>query len=236
MRMRTGNLAATVLVLGLGLSLALSGCGEKGGGSGGSGGAGGSAGSGGSASGEQTEAAKPAEKTETPTASKTAGTLTMPGCDVMNKVAKAESDANTAGLTLTPPQGPIGLSPFSEVAGPAARAAMAEATEVVGCYYPVSMHNAVFQWVVEIPKAKYQALVETMRTDSFYSETTVGGITVFSYTVSEETMIGTMRTNYAYGFIGDVWIAIIDNASGSYTASGVDGVLSLNPWLLTADG
>ena len=227
MRRRHSITITAALALALGLTFAVTGCSQPGDSNNDS---------------SQSETKKPDDKSNdggTPQKSEpapTANVLAFPGCGVMNPVAKAESDTNTAGIALEPPQGPANTTRFLELAGPAAIEAISDATRVEGCYYPVSMHNAVFQWVIDIPKEKYQSLVETLRSDSFYTSSTVSGITVFSYTITEETMLGTMKTHYAYGFIGDVWIAIIHNAAGDYTASGVDSVLAANPWLLTASG
>lgn len=225
---RTGTVAAA-LAIALGCALTLSACDAKQDAGDGSAQNGGSQNDS-SQNDKNGDGGSNAPKPETPKI------IAFPGCSAMNTVAKAESDANTGGLTLTPPQGSIGVDRFNDVAGPAALATMAKAKQVGGCYYPVSMHNAVSQWVAEVPKADYQALVEVMRADSFYSQSTVSGVTVFSYTITEDTMIGQMTTHYAYGFIGDVWIAIIHNASGDYTQSGVDSVLAANPWLLTSSG
>jgi len=161
--------------------------------------------------------------------------IALPDCETMNATIAGESDAfyelqGEAGVTAH--RGAVDLSIFEEYAGPSAREAMAQATQVGGCTWPVHYHNVVTQYVAELPQATRDELVAALR-ESDFVESTTGPALRFDYTeYGEPSPVATIDIDYTYLFVDDVWIAIIGNGQLDYGQGAIDGLAAANPGAL----
>lgn len=169
--------------------------------------------------------------TPPPTTEPTPAPITLPACEAMNATIQDESDAfyalqGDAGVTAH--RGEVDLTIFNDTVGPVAQQAMAQATQVRGCTWPVHYHNIVTQYVAEIPDGVQDELVAELRA-SAYVESTFGLVPRFDHSEAEETTIGTFTTTITYLFVGDAWIAIMGNGSLDYAQGALDGLFAANP-------
>lgn len=190
-------------------------------------------------SGEPSRTSAPtAPSPETPTADPEPQPVVLPDCESMNATIQGESDefyalANTGG-GVSAHRGEVDTTIFNDSVGPVARNAMAEATQLRGCTWPVQYHNIVTQYVAEIPSETRETLIAELR-DSLYLESTAGPALRFDHTEhgDPEALI-TIDTNITYLFLGEIWIAIVGNGQLDYAQGALDGLIAVNPDLASA--
>ena len=180
-----------------------------------------------------TSAPAPTSSAPAPEPSEEPQAIVLPDCERMNATITGESDAfyelqGDAGVTAH--RGAVDLSVFEQYAGPSAREAMAQATQVQGCTWPVHYHNVVTQYVAELPAVARDGLVVALR-ESDFVESAMGPTLRFDYTEPSDSPF-TVAIDYTYLFIDEVWIAIIGNGQLDYAQGALDGLAAANPGLL----
>lgn len=181
-----------------------------------------------------TQTGSPSTPAPTQTTEPAPAPIALPECEAMNATIQGESDAfyalqGDAGVTAH--RGEVDLTIFDETVGPAAREAMAQATQVRGCTWPVHYHNVVTQYTAQIPEAARDALIAALR-ESVYVESTEGPAIRFDHTEpGEPSPVVTIDTDIAYLFVGDAWIAIMGNGELDYGPGALDGLFAVNPGL-----
>ncbi|WP_017793295.1 hypothetical protein [Leucobacter salsicius] len=181
------------------------------------------------------EEAEPAEEAE-PVGKEAAPApveLVLPtACDAMNSTAFDEAAAAIANLNLSVPIQAAGPEIFENTAGAVAKDTLAKSIRVESCYYPVHFHNAVTQYVAEVPTADQATLIAALRDDPTITEKSSGRVLHFAFDQLKEGPNGsTMSTQVNYMFAGDVWIAVFDNGELDYAPAAIDGLLAANPTL-----
>lgn len=150
-------------------------------------------------------------------------------CDAMNSTAYDEAIANLGEQARSEN---TDLQRFEVVAGSVAKETMTKAIRVEGCYYPVYFHNAVYQYIAEVPAADQNALIAALRDDPTITEKSSGVMLHFSFPQHMEGPNGsTMSTNVNYLFTGDAWIAMFDNGELDYVPAAIEGLRAANPGL-----
>lgn len=171
----------------------------------------------------------PAENTTPPAPAP----IVLPDCATLNPPAQqATQHLLDLGAELIPPPGEAGVAEFNSVFGPVARETMTRATQMQGCYYVLSMHDAMHQFVAEITPEASAPLLGALRAEPLFTEGMIGEATTFISTYTEETSIGTMTETVAHAFLGDVWVSLYGTGDGvTALTPALDAVIATNPGL-----
>lgn len=182
----------------------------------------------------ETDAADPlddfSEETSAP-----AQPLQFPSCDTMNPFLQELHEEAVPKYPTMDPSGETGLEWFEMFAGPVAQDAMKNALQYRGCYYPVYLEYAGFEWIAELPASDLESLVESLESDSSISNYVFGDAKVFDYRVMLQDGPQS-EAQITYVFIDDIWIAVFNGLpSGDLTAEDIqrliDPLLAVNPSL-----
>lgn len=159
--------------------------------------------------------------------------LVLPtACDAMNSTAFDEAAAAIANLNLSVPIQAASPEIFENTAGAVAKDTLAKSIRVESCYYPVHFHNAVTQYVAEVPATDQATLIAALRDDPTITEKSSGNVLHFAFDQLKDGPNGsTMSTQVNYMFAGDAWIALFDNGELDYAPAAIDGLLAANPEL-----
>lgn len=155
------------------------------------------------------------------------GELAIPDCPAMNPAAEALADKfyalATAGVTA--PRGSTDLQGFNDAVGPSARAAMAKATRVEGCTWPVSYHDVITQYIAQLGDADRAALIASLRA-SDYIESSLNGHPRFDYRVE---FSGGYSMTITYVFVADAWLVLFGGYDGSVVEAAFASLVGSNP-------
>ena len=171
----------------------------------------------------------PAESTTPPAPA----AIVLPDCATLNPPAQqATQNLLDLGAELIPPPGEAGVAEFDSIFGPVARETMTKTSQMRGCYYVLSMHDAMHQFVAEIDPEASAPLLGALRAEPLFTEGTIGEATTFISSYTEETSIGTMTETVAHAFLGDVWVSLYGTGDGvTALTPALDAVIAANPGL-----
>lgn len=156
--------------------------------------------------------------------------IVLPSCEALwperYAVAKAYAESYSSEILFDD----IGDYRFSERFGPAAQSALAANTQLRGCVYVANSETFVQTHVTEISPETKQALIDALRADADFVESSIEGTQVFQWQRAEAA-----HWEYAYtahAFIGDVWIASFGPQPASdFVPQLAASILSANPTL-----
>lgn len=156
--------------------------------------------------------------------------IVLPSCEALwperYAVAKAYAESYPSEILFDD----IGDYRFSERFGPAAQSALAANTQLRGCVYVANSETFVQTHVTEISPETKQALIDALRADADFVESSIEGTQVFQWQRAEAA-----HWEYAYtahAFIGDVWIASFGPQPASdFVPQLAASILSANPTL-----
>jgi hypothetical protein len=150
------------------------------------------------------------EPTNTPTTeavveTETAEPLVLPTCEEMNPMLTSMHDGARQNTNMEAVITEVNLDHFHEIAGPTAATAMAAATQVRGCWYPIYPDgHQPSEWIAELSKADQQPLIDALSSDPSITDVSSAGATAFTYDVNREETHDTIMVTYI--FIGSAWI------------------------------
>lgn len=159
--------------------------------------------------------------------------IVLPNCNALNPGAQAATQQLLdVGAELEPRPGEVGIAEFNELFGPATRDAMAQAGQMRGCYYVLSMHDALHQFAAEISADASAPLLAALRAEPLFTEGTIGSAVTFTSTHTEETVVGVFTESAAHAFLGDAWVSLYGagDPAAALTA-GLDAMIAANPAL-----
>lgn len=161
--------------------------------------------------------------------------ITIPACDAINTAAEAEQTAFLEAFgadTITADYGETDRTVFTEFASESALAAAEAVTQERSCNWVVFLDSVyLFQFTAELQESARDPFIADLRASDFF-ESTRGPATVFSSAFVTGDMRGTVGITHM--FIGDIWIALIENASLNYEQGAIDAILAANPALAEA--
>lgn len=160
---------------------------------------------------EEVEPAKPVTSTKPTTTPTTepAAPIVLPSCEALNPqeaAIDAEARARYAEMEFDPLSDVTDFDKFSVWFGPAAVDALSNAVQSRECVYVRNVETFLATEMMELRDTDKGALIEKLRADSDFVESTVDGATVFTWhQVSNEGHWG--ESNTVHAFIGNVWYA-----------------------------
>lgn len=135
--------------------------------------------------------------------------LKIPGCDAMNPNLQWWHEESAPKYPAMDPIGQVGLEQFEMYAGPTAQEAMNNAIQYRGCYYPLHLELAAFEWIAELPAPDQARLVDALSSDPSITSYVFGDALAFQYRVVLEYGVRD-EIQITYVFVGDAWITVFD--------------------------
>lgn len=158
--------------------------------------------------------------------------IVLPECGAINAAASAQQAAFLAEFgeeRITASYGETDRALLTEFTGPAALAAADASLQARSCNWVIYFDSVyLYQFTAELPDDALESLLADFRGADF-TESERGPATVFSRALQTGDMRGTMDITHT--FLGNVWIALIENAAASYEQSAADTLLAANPEL-----
>ena len=158
--------------------------------------------------------------------------IVIPDCAALNPAAQKIADETTAASPdIEWRAGDVGLDGFSDVFGPAAQAALAASDKARGCSYPFHLEAGLRLYAAELGGAPREALLEALRADGDFAESSEGPAQLFVWREAMEG--GHWEAAYTvHLFIGDVWVAMYGPSEPQeFAPSTIDAILAANPQL-----
>lgn len=156
-----------------------------------------------------TSAPEPSTSPSPTPAPPTDGPLLLPPCDALLTLADAQAFYGPAAEAITPPA----ASAVDVMQGPVAAATVAEATQTRVCTWGIPNSDGGFNAVAaEIPLSSAANLIDALRNAGSFSESEVGGVTLFSRSLDAE--VGGFAV--AYAFFDTAWVT----AAGALSTEG----------------